>query len=178
MHQIAFLEEYKYLKSPKFYLFAKVNSIPRALNFFSGGWLERYVKTTIEESIKLASHPIKLNYSYLKNPQIVLPNGNDFELDIIYKIEDEIFWCEAKSGDYQKYVQKYSNMSKLLNIDEDHSFMILTDISEGGAKALKSIFKMNVISIDDFYNVFSSEIMRIKAKIHDEYEKDSGFCEN
>jgi hypothetical protein len=171
LHQIAFLEEYKYFRSPKFYLFSKVNNIPKALNFFSGGWLERYIKTAIEESIKSASHPVKLNYSYLKNPQIILPNGNDFELDIIYKIEDEIFWCEAKTGDYQRYVQKYSNMSKILNIDEDHAFMILTDISEGGAKALKSIFKMNVVNIDHFYNIFTAEVMRIKNKIHEAGEK-------
>jgi len=146
LHQIAFLEEYKYLKSPKFLLFGKVNRIPKALNFFAGGWLERYIKTAIIESIRKYS----VRFSYLKNPQIQLPNGDDFELDILFNIENEIFWFEAKTGEYQRYVQKYSNVAKILGLDYEHSYMILSDITESSAHALKSMFKMTVVRIDDF----------------------------
>ena len=48
---IAFLEEYHYLKSPRS-IEAKPSRDPNALNFLSGGWLERYVK---EKLVKIAS---------------------------------------------------------------------------------------------------------------------------
>ncbi|WP_353683282.1 hypothetical protein V4D30_05250 [Thermodesulfovibrio sp. 3907-1M] len=172
LHQIAFLEEYKYYKSPKYTLYAKVNRIPKAINFFTGGWLERYVKSAVIEAIKSISHPIPVNYSYLKNPQIILPNGDNFELDIIFKIEDEYFWFEAKTGDYQRYIDKYSKVAEILKLDYEHAYMILTDITEAGAKALFSLFKMSVIRIDDFYETFKEAIQHLKPQPEEELGSD------
>ncbi len=177
LYQIAFLEEYKYYKSPKYILYAKVNRIPKAINFFTGGWLERYTKTAVIESIKSISFPVLINYSYLKNAQIVLPNGDDFELDILFKIEDEYFWFEAKTGDYQRYIDKYSKMAKILNLDYEHAFMILTDITDSGAQALRSLFKMNVVKINKFYETIREVIQQLKPEVEqsidEENEKDN-----
>ncbi len=161
-YEIAFLEEYKYFKSPQYILYARVNRIPKAIRFFSGGWLERYVKASIVEAIKSISHPLPVNYSYLKNPQIELPNGDDFELDVMFKIEDEIFWFEAKTGDYQRYINKYSKIANILGLDCEHAFMILTDITDEGAKALKSLFNMTVVRIDNFFETFKEHIKHLK----------------
>ncbi len=177
LHQIAFLEEYKYFKSPQYILYAKVNRIPKAINFFTGGWLERYTKTAVIEALKSLSYPIPINYSYLKNPQIMLPNGDDFELDILFKIEDEYFWFEAKTGDYQRYIDKYSKIAKILNLDYKHTFMILTDITDSGAEALRSLFKMNVVKIDEFYETFKEVIQDLKPKVDQnmDEEKNDGL---
>lgn len=167
LSQIAFLEAYKYYRSPTYILYAKVNRIPKALNFFSGGWLERFIKKAIIESIHKNSFPVPINFSYLKNPQILLPNGDDFELDLLFKIESEIFWFEAKTGDYQKYISKYSKMANILELDNNHSFMILTDITETAASALHSLFNMTVIKIDDFYQFFFDIIKNFKQEVSD-----------
>ncbi|NPA14970.1 MAG: hypothetical protein GXO44_00300 [Deferribacteres bacterium] len=162
LYEIAFLEEYKYFKSPKYLLYAKVNRIPKAINFFTGGWLERYAKSAVIEAIKSISHPIPLNYSYLKNPQVILPNGDDFELDLLFKIENEIFWIEAKTGDYQRYIDKYSKVADILQLDYRHAYMILTDITQTGAEALRALFRMYVVRIDDFYETFKEAIYHLK----------------
>jgi hypothetical protein len=166
LHQIAFLDEYRYYKSPQYYLFAKVNPIPKSLNFFSGGWLERYIKRAVEKSIQAVSDRVKLKYSYMKNPQIILPNGNDFELDLIYQIEGEIFWFEAKTGDYQRHIQKYSNMANILKLDHRHSFMILAEgATEDKVKVLRRIFNMDVVGVENFYQRFSIEVNRIADNV-------------
>lgn len=157
-HEIAFLEEYTYLKAPKYLLFAKPNRIPEALNFFSGKWLERFIRTQVISLIRQVNPNIK--FSYISNPQVKLPNGDDFELDFLFEIEGEIYWFEVKTGDYQRYVKKYSTVSKILNLDESHSFMILTDIAVPGAKALKSLFNMNIIKIENFSEEFLKMIIR------------------
>jgi len=45
LHEIAFLEEYKYFNSPKYILYARPNRIPKVMSFFSGKWLERFIKS-------------------------------------------------------------------------------------------------------------------------------------
>lgn len=173
LHEIAFLEEYKYHKSPQYILNAKVNRIPKAINFLTGGWLEHYIKVAVIKAIQSISHPVSVNYSYLKNPKIILPNGDDFELDIIFKIENEYFWLEAKTGDYQRYINKYSEVAEILKLDYKHAYLILTDITEAGAKALCSLFKMNVVRIDDFYEIFKEAIQHLKPKVEEELESES-----
>lgn len=156
LHQIAFLSEYKYFKSPQFIINAKPARIPTAINFFTGQWLERFIKTEVKNTIRKLERPVK--FSYLTNPQIILPNGDDFELDILFCIEDEIFWFEAKTGEYQNYVDKYSKMAKLMELDSEHSFMVLTEVHEPNCIALKKIFGMEVVNIESFSEKFQNAI--------------------
>ncbi len=166
LYQIAFLQEYKYFRSPDYRLFASPNRIPKVINFFTGGWLERYIKNAVIEIILACEE--KLSYSYIMNPQIMLPNGDDFELDLMFRIEDSFFWFEAKTGDYQRYVDKYSRVAKILNLDRDHAYMILTDITKDGAQALTTLFHMNVVRIDDFPEVFSKVVAKVCSKAQNE----------
>jgi hypothetical protein len=158
LHEIAFLSEFTYYKSPKYLLLATPNRIPKALNFFSGKWFERYIKNQIISLIRQVNPSIK--FSYLANPQISFANGDDFELDLLFEIEGEIFWFEIKSGDYQRYVEKYSKVSKMLNLDKNHSFMVLLDITEPGAQALKNLFHMNVVNLENFSKEFLNQIQK------------------
>lgn len=163
LHEIAYLEEYEYQKSPKYLLFAKPNRIPQAINFFSGQWLEIFIRSQVSILIRQTNPNIK--YSYITNPQVKLPNGDDFELDILFEIEGEIYWFEAKTGDYQRYVEKYSKISRILNLNRDHSFMILTDIRETATQALTSLFGMNVIKIENFSKEFQKMIEKYSDQI-------------
>ncbi len=156
LHQIAFLSEYKYLKSPQFLLTGKPNRIPTAINFFTGQWLERFIKTQVIKSINQLNRPFK--FAYLNNPQIILPNGDDFELDIIFSIEEEFFWFETKTGDYQNYVEKYSKVAKIMKLNKEHCFMILSEVSDTNATALKTLFGMTVTNLGRFSEVFNASI--------------------
>lgn len=159
LYQIAFLSEYKYFKSPQFLIYAKPNRIPTAINFFTGQWLERFIKTEVKKTIRNLERPVK--FAYLTNPQIILPNGDDFELDVIFSIDDEIFWFEAKTGEYQNYVDKYSRMAKLMHLDSKHSFMVLTEVNESNCAALKKVFGMEVVNIENFSEKFQNAISHL-----------------
>ena len=104
LYDIAFLSEYKYDKSPRYFIHATPNKIPIAINFLTGHWLEIFIRKTIHDSLK--SLPAAIEYTYLINPQIILPNGNDFELDVVFLINGEIYWVEGKTGNYQHYINK------------------------------------------------------------------------
>ncbi len=165
LHQIAFLSEYKYFKSPQFIINAKPNRIPTAINFFTGQWLERFIKTEVKKTIRKLKNPVK--FAYLTNPQIILPNGDDFELDVLFYIENEIFWFEAKTGEYQNYVDKYSRMAKLMQLDNKHSFMVLTEVNEQNCVALKKVFGMEVVNIESFSEKFQNAINHLNEEKND-----------
>lgn len=148
LYNVAFLTDYNYQKSPVCRLHATPSTAPSALNFFSGGWLERFVKTQVISLLKKKN----LQFSYVCNPQITLPNGDDFEMDMLFEAEGEIFWLEAKSGDYRRHIDKYSKMSKLLGLDPSHTFMILADssVTDSVTRDLSNLFSMTVVRAEKF----------------------------
>jgi len=148
LYSIAFLTAYRYQKSPSFQLYATPSTSPRALNFFSGQWLERFVKTQVVALAQSAA----LQFSYICNAQIALPNGDDFELDMLFEAAGEVFWLEAKSGDYQRHIEKYSKMAKVMGLNRSHTLMVLADarIDDNIARTLSNLFNMTVVRIDKF----------------------------
>ena len=97
LYNIAFLTAYRYKRSPYYQLKATSSISPHALNFFSGQWLERFIKTQV---VSILTSKL-LKFSYVCNIQVSLPNGNDFELDMLFETKGEIFWlagCRRGSG--------------------------------------------------------------------------------
>lgn len=153
LYEIAFLSDYKYDKSPKFFIHATPNKIPIAINFITGHWLEIFIRKTIQECLNAL--PMDIEYTYLINPQIILPNGDDFELDVVFLINGEIYWVEGKTGNYQHYINKYSEVAALMDLDKDHSLMVLTDvIHQNTAYILSKTFNMTIIQVEQFKEEF------------------------
>ncbi|WP_448524939.1 hypothetical protein [Parathermosynechococcus lividus] len=152
LHDVAFLEQYQYLRSPTYLIRAKTTTLPKAQRFFGGQWLERFVLQKVKAVYAQVGSEVteELGLEYLINPQITLPNGDDFELDILAAIGSSIYWIEAKSGDYQQHVAKYSKFARLLGLDFDHSFMVLTDVPDVRCDALSSLFSMTVCTLRTF----------------------------
>jgi hypothetical protein len=162
LHAVAFLEEYRYFRSPQYLIRAKATTLPAAHSFFSGKWLERFVLLSMQRCVRLVSSALEkeIVFSYLLNPQIILPNGDNFELDLVCHVSGFFFWIEAKSGDYQQHISKYSKMSKILNLDFRHSIMVLPDISEDRCAALTSLFSMTVCSLSRLEEVLVETIRK------------------
>ncbi len=163
LHDIAFLSEYNYKKSPLFLLRFRVSRAPKAINFFTGQWFERYLKEVVAEVIEKIEVQLgdKLSYAFLKNIQVRLPNNKDFEFDLIWRIRDSIFWIEGKTtSDYYSAIQKYSEISKQLKFPPKNSFLVLTDITSERARELSAIYSLNVVRIDEFPEQFEQAVRR------------------
>lgn len=160
LYNIAFLTEYRYQKSPTRQLYATPSTSPRALNFYAGQWLERYVNTQVVSVLRKRG----LEFSYLCNIQVSLPNGDDFELDMLFETQGEVFWVEAKTGDYRRHIDKYSKVAKILGLDRSHTFMVLADsiVTDDRAKDLSELFGMTVVRIEKFAEQLS-EVLPAKV---------------
>lgn len=152
LHELAFLEQYQYLRSPTYLIRAKTTTLPTAQRFFAGQWLERFILQKVRSVFGQIAAEVggELPFEYLINPQIVLPSGDDFELDVLAAIGSRVYWIEAKSGDYQQHVDKYARFARRIGLDTDHCFMVLTDVASERCAALSSLFSMTVCNLQSF----------------------------
>lgn len=163
LYELTFLDYYKYLKSPKYQIILAPNRIPLVINFLTGHWLESYVVYEIKKLINYFN--IKKEVSFLLNPQICLPNGDDFELDILFSVDDNIYWIESKTSDYHHYVEKYSKVAKILNSENLHPYLLLTDIPQQTCNKLTNLFGIKVLNIENFSEFLFRELEQYKTHI-------------
>lgn len=160
LHEIAFLEQYQYLRSPAYLIKAKPTTLPIAQRFFGGQWLERFVLLVVKAVFERVASEVeaKPGFEYLINPQITLPNGDDFELDVLVAIGSFVYWIEATTGDYQQHIAKYSRFAKLLGLDVRHSFMVLPDVAAERCATLSDLFSMTVCNLGNFEEKFLASV--------------------
>jgi len=153
LHEVAFLESYRYRKAPHYLIHAKAATLSKAQKFFGGQWLERFVAQKVRATHAHVANEVggPVPFEMLINPQIQLPNGDDFELDVLFAIGQSIYWIEAKTGDYQRHVKKYSDFARTLGLDGDHSWMVLTDIRQENCANLSALFGMKVCNVQSFH---------------------------
>jgi len=152
LYDVALLEQYRYFRSPQYLLRAKTTRLPTAQNFFSGQWLERYIIQQVQDTVSglqaQAEQPI--DFGYVANPRITLANDQEGELDLLFHFNEQIYWIETKSGDYQQHISKYSMIARTLNLDEKHALMVLTDIPASRSAELTALFGMGVCALEEF----------------------------
>ena len=95
-----------------------------------------------------AEQPI--DFGYVANPRITLANDQEGELDLLFHFNEQIYWIETKSGDYQQHISKYSMIARTLNLDEKHALMVLTDIPASRSAELTALFGMGVCALEEF----------------------------
>ena len=108
LYSYAFLSSYRYDKRIKT-IYAIPQRLGNVTNFFTGGWFERYIYLKILSL--LSQNTVK--FTCLLNPQITFSNGDDFELDLLFLIDNQPLWFECKTGDYQGYIAKYAETRKV-----------------------------------------------------------------
>lgn len=159
LHELAFLTEYRYHRAPRCLMEARTSAAPEAQNFFSGQWLERFIRQQVEMA---ASGVAQAGLSILANAQIVLPNHDDFELDLLVAFHGEIFWIESKTGAYQQHIRKYSQMARTLGLGPGRSFLVLADASAPVCESLSRLAGMTVCRAEDFHSVFQLAVSQTR----------------
>jgi hypothetical protein len=113
-----FLADSEYIRNTQRRLLRFVpQSHGQVINFFTGGWLERYVLQTVRERVRVHFGQ-DAEPRFLLNPQVLLPDGSDFEFDILVGIPGSILWFECKTGNWQEYVTRYGRINEKYMKDE------------------------------------------------------------
>jgi hypothetical protein len=148
-NQAGLLPNYRYLKSPRYKLFADAPVSPLAINFFNGQWLELYALKIVCD----AATEFGLQLYPLYHVQIALPNGDQFDLDVVFVVGSSLVWVEAKTGDdFERLLPKYKVISELICASPDHAILLWSGYEKSNAmlSARGAIARMTLCTPDDF----------------------------
>ena len=159
LREVDFLALYAYRRAPHYKIVARVNRTPTAINFLTGGWLEHFIRDKVVSI--LTTHPATLDlpYAFMKNPCIILPGGEDFELDLLLSVGERIFWIEAKTGEYMDFLPKYSRVSKVLGLNRNTSMLVSVG-ALAPADNLSARYELSCCNLDEFADVFRINLVR------------------
>lgn len=164
LYKNAFLANYSYKKTSRIITGAP-QRVGRVINFFTGGWLENYILNMVLS--ELHSKGID-DFSFVQNCQLELPNGDNFEVDLLFIIKDVPVWIECKTGDYQRYISKYSEFRKRMGTSKENSLLIISDLQAGLSKNLSSTFDLTAMSLAEAKCYISELISGFQEKIETE----------
>ncbi|GAB5602585.1 hypothetical protein FJNA_11100 [Thermus sp. FJN-A] len=149
LKQYALLTSYHY-KSEERRLRAKASTEGWVQNFLTGGWLERYVAEKVRKFLRSKNLPHEVAVGY----QVVLPNGEAMELDVLVRVGEKVYWFEAKTGDFQAHIAKYAGLKKILGLTAKESFLVLLGMDKARAKELSALHGLTVVNQAGFLEVF------------------------
>ena len=126
-HKAGLLPSYKYVKSPQYKLYCEPPISPIAINFFTGHWLELYALRVVRDiEAKSAT-----DLSAVSGVHIELPNGDQFDLDLIFSVADRLIWVEAKTADdFSGLLPKYKRISELLCATDEDAIILWSTFHE------------------------------------------------
>ncbi len=147
MEKLGFLRLFEYKKSPYYTLVLAVNPLnSEAKNFLSGHWLEKWVKITLIEALRDRG----INYSYLQELQVVLPDGLDDEIDLLFDIAGTKFILECKTAKAAEKIPKYVERAEKLKISPENNILIALDMNESEALEIGEVYGMRVMNLEMF----------------------------
>ncbi|MDR1732364.1 MAG: hypothetical protein LBR61_09775 [Synergistaceae bacterium] len=156
---VGFLATFTYRRAPYCRIVARINRVPAAINFLSGGWLEHYIRDRVLAI--LTTHPSTrdMPFAFMKNPHILLPGDENFEFDFLLMVGEKVFWIEAKTGEYLEFLAKYDRVSKLMGLTRDTNLLVLAEGPEPEDKTLAR-YDLSCCRIDEFPEVFRLTLIR------------------
>ncbi|NPA06373.1 MAG: hypothetical protein GXO54_03100 [Chloroflexi bacterium] len=135
---------------------------PDIINFVTGGWLERYIARLLW---RLATqHVTEANEFFIfRNIQLVLPDSQQTELDLLALYRGQAIWLESKTGDYNVSVERWQRNNTHLKIPPQRAGIVLLDMPGTTAQAmLQTRTGMQVVSLTkltDFLSVALEQLM-------------------
>lgn len=146
LRDLAFLSHYHYSGSPRRELYARPSRDPVAINFFTGGWLERYVRQRVLTTFAARNPAVPLYF--LCNPQVLLPNGRDFELDLLVKFGPSVYWFEMKTGEHRTFLDKYSSVADMLGLPAERCVLVLSEAPAHTVANLTRLYSLTVVNLE------------------------------
>lgn len=154
LNDYSLLSMYNYSKSKKL-IQGALQRRGDVTKFLNGEWFERFVYHQVS---KLLSSQ-RLNSECMMNPILAFPNGDRFELDLVFMIEGRPLWIECKTGNnYNTCLERYSTHRKILGVPKERAILVILGISKEQTKNLTNLWDITVANTDNFVQVVKDAI--------------------
>lgn len=92
------------------------NDVHKIRQYINGEWLEHYVALIAEKNISEFVEKNNLDYEILMNVKLIDEKKSktpSHELDVVFRIDNQIFAIEAKSGNFSQYDKLFETYKEL-----------------------------------------------------------------
>ncbi|MBS0015929.1 MAG: hypothetical protein KFF72_06135, partial [Arthrospira sp. SH-MAG29] len=145
LSRLSFLSTYHYNKSSKT-ISGKVDPQGPIINFFNGMWFERFIYLKITNFF----NEYNLSYQCLINPKLEFANGNVFELDFLFWVNQQVLWVECKSGkNYNHNISTYEAHRNSLELPKKSSMMVLLQADTQQTRDLTTLRGLTIVNPDN-----------------------------
>jgi hypothetical protein len=173
LHRHGMLKDFYYHRSPKKQLRVIPTKDGQVGQFLTGGWLEIYVSAVLTRRLRAAMSSAKFQLLY--NVKGVLPDGREFEADLMAAVEGRLFWLECKTGQWQDYSARFRGLVKIFGVERESAALLLIKSPDANTRARATdMLDMTLLSleeVDDFISVFLGEPIAPKAETSDAVER-------
>lgn len=107
--------------------------------YICGSWFERFIFNKF--SAFLRSHELKSES--LVNAEVLFPNEDRYELDLLFLVKEHLFWIECKAGTgYDRDFPKYSNNhQQFLQLPKTNALVVCLSIDKDIAVNRTALWK-------------------------------------
>lgn len=145
LSRLSFLSTYHYNKNTRT-ISGQVDPQGQIINFFNGIWFERFIYHKITNLF----NEYNLSYQCLINPKLEFANGNVFELDFLFWVNQQVLWVECKSGkNYNPTISTYENHRNSLELPKESSMMVLLQADTQQTGDLTTLRGLTIVNPDN-----------------------------
>ena len=122
-----------------------IAEIHKATYFINGYWLEIFLRK--ELAIALRKNIGKIDsFDILAQVEMVKPNKKTSEVDLLFMLNDQVYWFECKSGDIgHTYFERFSEHRRLFDLPSERSLLVVPTMHMNQAESVKRACGMNML---------------------------------
>ena len=126
-----------------------ISSCPRCINFINGDFMELYAKSVTIGVIEKVADKYNLDYEFYHNVHII-KDAEKHELDIVFRIGDQVFWGEIKSGEFD--ADKYRKIGIMMGVVPNKLILLAAEKSNDAAIGISHFYEYYCANINTFKN--------------------------
>lgn len=127
-----------------------ISSAPRIINFLNGDYLEFYGRAVAERVVKESAQKHGVDYEIYSNV-IISKDAEKHELDIVFRVGENVFWSEIKSGKFSDF-DNYRKLGILMGVNPDRHILLTAEKSDEAAEVISWFYQFYVSNIENFKN--------------------------
>jgi len=153
LHRHGMLKDFYYHRSPKRQLRVIPTKDGDIAQFLTGGWLEIYATWLLNRRLKSRMSAAK--YQVLQNVKGTLPDGREFEADLMAFVGDQFFWLECKTGQWQDYSARFRGLVKTFGVDRKSAGLVLLRAPDSSTRGRATdLLEMTLLALPDLETYF------------------------
>jgi hypothetical protein len=146
------LSSYRYIKNnDQKIIHASIQDRADIRAFFDGIWFERFICHRVCSVLD----NLDIHYSYVMNPMIKFMNGDRYELDLFFLIDEKPLLIECKTGgNFTSHIKKFGDHCKRLSLSPSSAYLVILDLEDAQSENLSQLWKFTVVNQDGLVNCF------------------------